>query len=163
VTTTTSSRNAHWVRELGADVVIAYDRENYASLPARYDIVFDTLGGPTTSASFSVLKQGGTVVSVMGPPDRAFARQVGANLALSFVMWCIGLPMQLRARRVGGHYFRFLTESSGIQLEHVGRLVDAGKVRTVVERIYPFDQAVQALQDAATGRARGKLVIQVST
>jgi NADPH:quinone reductase-like Zn-dependent oxidoreductase len=48
-------------------------------------------------------------------------------------------------------------------LEHVGRLVDAGKVRTVVERIYPFDQAVQALQDAATGRARGKLVIQVST
>src|SRR5208282_1216158 len=133
VTTTTSSRNAHWVRELGADVIVAYDRENYASLPARYDIVFDTLGGPTTSASFSVLKQGGTVVSVMGPPDRAFARQVGANLALSFVMWCIGLPMQLRARRVGGHYFRFLTESSWIQLEHVGRVVDAGKVRTVVE------------------------------
>ena len=94
---------------------------------------------------------------------RAFARQVGANLALSFVMWCIGLPMQLRARRVGGHYFRFLTESSGIQLEHVGRVVDAGKVRTVVERIYPFDQAVEALQYAATGRARGKLVIQVST
>jgi alcohol dehydrogenase len=89
VTTTTSSRNAHWVRELGADVVVAYDRENYASLPARYDIVFDTLGGPTTSASFCVLKQGGTVVSVMGPPDRAFARQVGANLALSLVMWCI--------------------------------------------------------------------------
>lgn len=163
VTTTTSSRNAHWVRELGADVVVAYDRENYASLPARYDIVFDTLGGPTTSASFCVLKQGGTVVSVMGPPDRAFARQVGANLALSFVMWCIGLPMQLRARRVGGHYFRFLTESSGIELEHVGRVVDAGKVRTVVERIYPFDQAIEALQYAATGRARGKLVIQVST
>ena len=63
--------------------------------------------------------------------------------------------MQLRARRVGGHYFRFLTESSGIQLEHVGRVVDVGKVRTVVERIYPFDQAVEALQYAATGRARG--------
>jgi NADPH:quinone reductase-like Zn-dependent oxidoreductase len=163
VTTTTSSRNAHWVRELGADVVVAYDRENYASLPARYDIVFDTLGGPTTAASFSVLKQGGSVVSVAGPPDGPFARQVGANLAVSFVMWCLGLPMALRARRIGGHYFRFLTESSGIQLERVGRVVDSGKVRAIVERIYPFSQAVEALQYATTGRAKGKLVIQVST
>jgi alcohol dehydrogenase len=163
VTTTTSSKNALWVRELGADVVVAYDRENYASLPARYDIVFDTLGGSTTSASFSVLKPGGTVVSVAGPPDRAFARQVGATPALSFVLWCISLPMELRARRIGGRYFRFLTESSGAQLEHVGRLVDAGKIRTVVEKIYPFDQAIEALQYAATGRAKGKLVIQVAT
>jgi alcohol dehydrogenase len=163
VTTTTSSKNALWVRELGADVVVAYDRENYASLPARYHIVFDTLGGSTTSASFSVLKPGGTVVSVAGPPDRAFARQVGATPALSFVLWCISLPMELRARRIGGHYFRFLTESSGAQLEHVGRLVDAGKIRTVVEKIYPFDQAIEALQFAATGRAKGKLVIQIAT
>jgi NADPH:quinone reductase-like Zn-dependent oxidoreductase len=78
-------------------------------------------------------------------------------------MWCIGLPMQLRARRVGGHYFRLLTESNGKQLEHVGRVVDSGKVRIVVDRIYPFDQAVEALKYAATGRAKGKLVIEVST
>ena len=78
-------------------------------------------------------------------------------------MWCIGLLMQLRARRVGGHYFRFLTESNGKQLEHVGRVVDSGKVRIVVDRIYPFDQAVEAFQYAATGRAKGKLVIEVST
>jgi NADPH:quinone reductase-like Zn-dependent oxidoreductase len=71
--------------------------------------------------------------------------------------------MELRARRIGGRYFRFLTESSGAQLEHVGRLVDAGKIRTVVEKIYPFDQAIEALQYAATGRAKGKLVIQVAT
>jgi alcohol dehydrogenase len=163
VTTTTSSKNADWVSELGADVVVAYDQEDYASLPARYDIVFDTLGGSTTAASFSVLKSGGTVVSVAGPPDRAFARQIGANPALSFVMWCVGLPMELRTRRVGGHYFRFLTESSGAQLEHVGHVVDAGKIRTVIEKIYPFDQAIEALQYAATGRAKGKLVIQISS
>jgi alcohol dehydrogenase len=71
--------------------------------------------------------------------------------------------MALRARRIGGHYFRFLTESSEIQLERVGRVVDSGKVRAIVERIYPFSQAVEALQYATTGRAKGKLVIQVST
>jgi NADPH:quinone reductase-like Zn-dependent oxidoreductase len=54
-------------------------------------------------------------------------------------------------------------EISGAQLEHVGRLVDAGKIRTVVEKIYPFDQAIEALQFAATGRAKGKLVIQIAT
>jgi NADPH:quinone reductase-like Zn-dependent oxidoreductase len=157
------------VEALGSKVVgheagdLVYARAPRTRMGTFAEFVAITLGGSTTSASFSVLKPGGTVVSVAGPPDRAFARQVGATPALSFVLWCISLPMELRARRIGGHYFRFLTESSGAQLEHVGRLLDAGKIRTVVEKIYPFDQAIEALQFAATGRAKGKLVIQIAT
>ncbi|MGB8326346.1 MAG: NADP-dependent oxidoreductase [Steroidobacteraceae bacterium] len=162
VTTTTSSRNAEWVRGLGADVVIAYDREDYRAAPARYDIVFDTLGGRVTGDSFSVLKRGGVVVSVAGPPDRRFPTQVGAGIWLSAAMRLAGLPMELRALSVRGRYFRFLTESDGWQLRHVAEVVASGKVKPVVDRVFPFDRAVEALEYLAAGRAKGKVVIEIS-
>jgi len=161
VTTTTSSRNAAWVGELGADIVIAYDQQDYRASSARYDVVFDTIGGRTTADSFAVLKRGGTVVSVAGPPDWSFARQVGARLPLAAVMWVLGLPLELRARLNRGHYYRFLTESSGAQLEQVARVLDAGKLRPVIDRVYPFGQAIEALQYLATGRARGKVILEM--
>jgi len=162
VTTTTSSKNVDWVRALGADVVLAYDREDYAALPARYDIVFDTLGGKTTADSFGVLKHGGTVVSVAGPPDQDFARQVGAGPLVAAVMWCMGLGMRQRARTIGGRYFRFLTDPGGAQLEAVTRALEAGQVKPVIDRVFPFDQAIEALEYAAAGRAKGKVMIQVA-
>jgi NADPH:quinone reductase-like Zn-dependent oxidoreductase len=161
VTTTTSSRNADWVGRLGADVVIAYDRQDYRTLPARYDIVFDTLGGPTTTDSFKVIKRGGAVVSVAGPPDWSFARQVGARAPLAVAMWAKGLPMELRARLIGGRYFRYLTESDGAQLTHIAEVIDAGKVKAVVDREFPFERAIEALQYLEAGRARGKVVVRI--
>jgi len=163
VTTTTSSKNVEWVRQLGADVVIAYDVQDYMALPARYDVVFDTFGGRTTFDSFSVLTRGGTVVSVAGPPDRAFARQVGANAMMSAVMWCMGLPMAIRARSACGRYFRFLTESDGSQLSHIKQVIESGKVRPVIDKVFSFGQAIEALEYVTTGRAKGKVVIQVSS
>ena len=69
VDTTTSSRNSEWVKTLGAHNVIAYDHEDYRQVGPVYDIVFDTLGGAHTLDAFSLLKPGGCVVSVAGPPD----------------------------------------------------------------------------------------------
>jgi NADPH:quinone reductase-like Zn-dependent oxidoreductase len=162
VTTTTSSRNVDWVRELGAHVVIAYDREDYRASPARYDIVFDTLGGRVTGESFSVLKRGGVVVSVAGPPDRYFPKQVGAGLRLAIAMRLAGLPMELQALFVRGRYFRFLTESNGSQLRHIADVVASGKVRPVIDRVFPFDQAVEAFEYLLAGRAKGKVVIEIA-
>jgi alcohol dehydrogenase len=161
VTTTTSSRNADWVAGLGADTVVAYDQQDYKALPARYDIVFDTLGGATTADSFKVLRRGGTVVSVAGPPDWSFARQVGASAPLAAAMWTKGLPMELRARLKGGRYFRYLTESDGAQLTHVAGVIEAGKVKPVIDRVFAFDEAIEALQYLEAGRAKGKVVVAV--
>ncbi len=74
VTTTTSSKNVDFVKSLGADKVIAYDRENYLEAGGGYDIVYDTLGGAFTVDAFKVVKRGGAVISLSGPPDRDFAR-----------------------------------------------------------------------------------------
>jgi NADPH:quinone reductase-like Zn-dependent oxidoreductase len=161
VTTTTSRRNADWVGRLGADVVIAYDEQDYQTLPDRYDIVFDTLGGATTADSFKVLRRGGAVVSVAGPPDWSFARQVGAGVPMAAAMWAKGLPMELRARLQGGRYFRYLTESDGAQLTHIAEVIDAGKLRAIVDRVFSFDQSVEALQYLEAGRAKGKVVVRV--
>ena len=79
VTSTTSSKNADFVASLGADRVIAYDRENYLQQDGNYDIVYDTLGGAFTVDAFKVVKRGGVVISLSGPPDRDFARREGAG------------------------------------------------------------------------------------
>lgn len=161
VVSTTSSRNADFVRALGADHVLAHDREDYRDYAARYDIVFDTLGGAHTAQSFALLRRGGSVVSVAGPPDWRFAAQVGAATPLALAMWCLALPMELRARLKGGRYFRYLTESRGEQLRQIAALVDSGKVRAVIDRTFRFDAAIEALQYLAAGHARGKVVIEM--
>ena len=162
VVSTTSSKNADFVRALGADQVIAYDRDDYRKLDADFDIVFDTLGGRHTAASFALLKRGGTVVSVAGPPDWHFAAQVHAALPLAAGMWVAGMPMELRARLKGGRYFRYLTESRGDQLQQIADVIDAGKVRPVIDREFAFGQSIAALQYLAAGHARGKVVIAMS-
>jgi len=162
VTSTTSQRNVDFVRGLGADTVIAYDIEDYRKRAGRYDIVFDTLGGRTTADSFGVLKRGGSVVSVAGPPDRHFAAQVNAALPLAAAMWCMALPMELRARARGGRYFRYLTESRGEQLRQIAALVDAGTLRPVIDRVFAFEQSIDALRYLAAGHARGKVVIEIA-
>jgi NADPH:quinone reductase-like Zn-dependent oxidoreductase len=159
VSTTTSSRNVEWVRALGAQHVIAYDREDYRESDERYDIVFDTLGGTTTTDSFGLLKRGGTVISVAGPPDRWFARQIGAGPIKSLILRAVALPMAWRAWRSGTHYYRYLTESDGGQLAAIAEAIDAGKVHAVIDSVFPFARAIDALQHLDAGHAKGKVVI----
>lgn len=159
VTTTASSRNSAWVQALGADEVIAYDREDYRSRDTRYDIVFDTLGGGTTADSFGLLRRGGCVLSVAGPPDWRFARQIGAGPLKSALLWLLALPMEWRARRYEARYFRYLTESDGAQLAAIAGVIAEGKVRPVIDTIYAFEDYRAALAHMDGGHARGKLVI----
>jgi len=161
VTTTASSRNADWVRELGADEVIPYDIKSYLDDPTRYDIIFDTLGGKTTLDSFTVVKPGGKVVSVMGPPNSEFSRQMGVGPIVKFVIWMMGRKVRKLARARPAHYFYYFTESNGAQLEHMARVVEAGKVRPVIDSVYPFEKAVDALEYAHEGHTKGKVVIQM--
>lgn len=162
VTTTTSSRNADFVRALGADTVVAYDRQDYLSLPDRYDIVFDTLGGAFTLDAFKVARPGGAVVSIAGPPDRQFADQVGANVIVRTVMWLMARKVYAASRKSKVSYYRFLTESDGGQLAEIARLVDEGSIRPIIDRVFPFAALPDALGYLANRRARGKVVISLT-
>lgn len=161
VATTTSSRNRDWVSRLGADKVFRYDVEDYRMSGDRYDLVFDTLGGSTTLDAFKVLKRGGVLVSVAGPPDKWFANQVGASLPLAAAMFLLGFPVRARARFHAVDYYRFLTESTGLQLRHVAEIADSGLVKPVIDREFAFDQSIQAIEYVQSGRAKGKVVIKI--
>jgi alcohol dehydrogenase len=159
VTTTTSSKNVAWVRDLGADEVIAYDRESVLDRAARYHIVYDTLGGDTTRDGFRVIEPGGTVVSIAGPPDAAMADQVGANPIVRLSMWLMRRGVEAAARASGARYYRFLTESRGDQLAAIAALVDEGRIRAVLDATVPFEGAQTAFDRLASGRSQGKVVL----
>ncbi|BAT57580.1 zinc-type alcohol dehydrogenase-like protein [Variibacter gotjawalensis] len=162
VATTTSSRNTQFVRDLGADDVIAYDKQDYLQGPTDYDVVFDTLGGQHTLDAFKVARKGGCVVSIAGPPDRNFPDQVDASFATRLVMRFLSRKVFAASREKGIRYYRFLTESDGAQLADIARLVDQQRIRPVIDQIFPFEQLPEALVRLSSKRARGKVVISMA-
>jgi alcohol dehydrogenase len=161
VTSTTSSKNAEFVKSLGADRVIAYDRENYLEQGGGYDIVYDTLGGAFTVDAFKLVKRGGVVISLSGPPDRDFARREGAGLLVRVAVWLMNRKVYAASARAGAEYCWFFTEPSGEQLREIAGLVDAGAIKPVIDREFAFEQLPHALSYLEAGRARGKVVLKV--
>jgi NADPH:quinone reductase-like Zn-dependent oxidoreductase len=159
VDATCSARNAAFVRELGAYEAIAYDHEDYRRRTAAYDIVLDSLGGAHTLDAFGVVKPGGTVVSVAGPPDEEMVDRFARGWAMRQAMRWMGRKVRAAARAKGARYFRFLTESDGGQLAGVAALVDAGAIRPVVDSVFPYEQAPAAFAKLMGGHARGKIVL----
>src|SRR4029079_10506684 len=139
VTTTTSAKNADFVKSLGADRVIAYDRENYLEQGGNYDIVYDTLGGAFTVDAFKVVKRGGVVISLSGPPDRDFARRERAGLVVRIAVWLMGRKGYAASAAAGARYEWSFTESNGDQLRDIAALVDSGAIRPVIDREFAFD------------------------
>jgi len=161
VTTTTSSKNADFVKALGADRVIAYDRENYLDAGGGYDIVYDTLGGAFTVDAFKLVKQGGAVISLSGPPDRDFARREGAGWLVRVAVWLMSRKVYAASAESGASYCWFFTEPDGDQLREIAGLVDSGAIKPVIDREFAFDQLPAALSYLEAGRARGKVVLRV--
>ena len=159
VDTTTSAKNEAWVKALGADDVICYDREDYRQRGAIYDIVFDTLGGEHVLQGFDLLKFGGVLVSVAGPPDREMAAKFGRNPLLRLGMWWLSRKAYAAAKRRNARYFRFLTESNGEQLADVAALVESGAIAPKIDRVFAFSQGIEAFEYLAAGRARGKVLL----
>jgi alcohol dehydrogenase len=161
VTSTTSSKNADFVKSLGADRVIAYDRENYLEQCGGYDIVYDTLGGAFTVDAFKVVKRGGVVISLSGPPDRDFASREGAGLVVRIAVWLMGRKVYAASAQAGAAYVWFFTESNGDQLRDIAALVDSGAIKPVIDREFAFEKLPEALAWLEAGRARGKVVLKV--
>jgi alcohol dehydrogenase len=161
VTTTTSSKNAEFVKSLGADRVIAYDRENYLTAGGGYDIVYDTLGGRFTVDAFKVVKRGGAVISLSGPPDRDFARREGKGFVVRAAVWLMNRKVYAASAEAGASYCWFFTEPSGEQLREIASLIDGGAIKPVIDREFAFEQLPDALTYLEKGRARGKVVLRV--
>jgi NADPH:quinone reductase-like Zn-dependent oxidoreductase len=161
VATTASAANTAMLKDLGADIVIDYKTEDFSTRLSGYDLVLDTQGGDTLRKSLSVLKPGGKLIGIAGPPDPAFARELGANGFLRLVMWLLSYRIRRAATRTGSRYaFHFMT-ANGQQLGEITGLIEAGKIVPVIDRVFPFEQTRQALDYVDSGRVKGKVVIKV--
>ncbi|WP_399095712.1 NADP-dependent oxidoreductase [Streptomyces sp. BBFR2] len=160
VATTAGAANAGLVKELGADVAVDYRTQDFEEVLDGYDVVLDTLGGETLEKSLRVLKPGGKVISIAGPPDADFARELGANLILRQAMNALSWKTRRRAERRGVTYSFLFMKADGGQLRELTRLIDTGAIRPVVDRVFPFDQTREAMEYAEKGRAKaGKVVV----
>jgi NADPH:quinone reductase-like Zn-dependent oxidoreductase len=138
VATTTSADNVAMVRALGADTVIDYKGEQFEELLHDYDLVLDTLGGTSREKSYSVLKKGGQLVSIITPADDgATAEKMGVKSEV-FFMW-----------------------PSGAQLTQIGQLAEQGIIKPLIDKVFSLDQAQEAFDYSQSGRAKGKIVVKV--
>lgn len=160
VATTASGTTEKLVRDLGADVVIDYTRQDFSQVLSGYDLVVDSLGGDNLMKSLTVLKPGGLAIGVAGPPDARFAEQLHAPRPFRLVMAFLSRKVRKAAKRLGVRYSFFFMRASGRQLRELAALYDAGHLRPVVDSTFPFDQTVEALSYVESGKARaGKVVV----
>jgi len=137
VITTTSTKNVELVKALGADEIIDYTQNDFASL-RDIDVVFDTMGGEIQDQSWQTLKRGGRLVSIISPPSAEAAAQVGATPLFCFV------------------------QPSATQLQALAELIDAGKIQIIIDSVFALKDIAAAHAKSESGRTRGKIVIQVS-
>lgn len=161
VATTTSSKNAALVKSLGADVVIDYATQDFERVLSGYDVVLNSQDPKTLAKSLNVLKPGGHLVSISGPPDRAFAEALGLNPLLKLVVRLLSRSVRKKVKSLGVRYSFLFMRADGRQLEQIAGLIDSGVLRPVVDNIFPFNRTPQALAYVETGRAKGKVVIKV--
>lgn len=161
VATTTSAANAALVKDLGADVVVDYRKDDFETVLRDYDVVLDSLGGEALGKSLQVLKPGGRLIGIAGPPDPDFAKELGANVLVRLVMSLLSLRIRQKAKARRQSYSFLFMRASGEQLRKIASLVDAGNIRPIVDRIFPFEATREALAYVQSGRAKGKVVVKI--
>ena len=159
VATTTSAANTALVKSLGADVVIDYKTQDFEQVLSGYDLVLNSQDPKTLAKSLNVLKPGGQLISISGPPDVPFAKSLKLNFFLRFVMSMLSRGVRRKASARGVGYKFLFMHADGAQLTQIAKLIDAGVIRPVVEKVFPFAQTAEALAYVETGRARGKVVV----
>ncbi|MDO5632867.1 MAG: NADP-dependent oxidoreductase [Paracoccus sp. (in: a-proteobacteria)] len=162
VATTASPRGRALVERLGADQIIDYTSENFSDLLGDLDAAFDLIGGDTLMQTFSIMRPGGTVVSIAGMPEPVTARKdLGRGPVMAALFWLVSRKIRAGAARAGVRYRYLFMHPSGPDLALLAGLIDDGVLHPVIDRVFPFDQIADAMAYLETGRAKGKVVVQM--
>lgn len=137
VIATASKENHDFLKQLGADEVIDYRNQKFEDVAKDIDVVLDSIGVDTQLRSFSVLKKGGMLVSIVGAPPKQKAQELGVRAA--------GILVHVDAK----------------ELEQIGILVDEGKIKPAVTQVLPLSDAAKAHELSETRHTRGKIVLRV--
>lgn len=161
VATTTSTGNVGLVQRLGADVVIDYKEQAFENVLKDYDVVLGTVRGDSIEKSLQILKPNSSIVSLIGPPDAAFARKRGMNFFMKLVFGLISRKIISKASRRNIKYSFLFAHPDGRQLTEISKIIDSGHIVPVIDQVFPFNQTKDALAYLEQGRAKGKVVVKL--
>lgn len=161
VATTASTANVDWVKSLGADIVIDYKKDDFEKLLHGYDVVLNSQDSETLAKSLSVLKPGGKLISISGPPDPAFGEAIGAPWFVKSIMRLLSFGIRRKAKRSNVSFSFLFMRANGGQLAKISALIDSGVIRPVVDKVFPFESTREAMDYVETGRAKGKVVVKM--
>jgi len=161
VATTTSTGNVELVKSLGADEVIDYKKQEFEDILHDYDVVLGTVMGDGIEKSLKILRPQSRVVSLVGPPDAAFARHRKMGALFGFIFSLLSRKISRLAKKRGAEYSFLFAYPDGQQLAEIGKLLEANHIRPVIDKVFPFEQSKEALAYLEQGRAKGKVVVAI--
>lgn len=163
VITNGNGKGKERVIRLGADRFIDYKKEDYSKVLADVDFVIDSLGDRELPKEFSILKEGGHLVSLRGLPNGRFAARMGMGLGKKILFGAAGRKYDKMAAKRGQTYDFLFVEENGRQLEKIGELFNREHpLETSVDEVFALDQVNEALKKVRSGNSSGKTIISVS-
>jgi len=162
VATTTSTGNIDLVKKMGADVIIDYKNEDFETRLKDYDVVLHSnRDSKILEKSLRILKQGGTLISLTGPPTPEFAAELNLAWHLKFLTKLLSLGVKKKAKKLNVNFSFLFMKADGKQLSEITTLINAGIIKPVVDKVFPFEQTNEAMAYVETGRAKGKVVVKI--
>lgn len=162
VATTTSTKNVELVKSLGADLVIDYKTHDFSKLLKDYDVVLHSNREKIVlEKSLGILKKGGQLISLVGPPTPEFATAIGLAWHLKFITKLLSSGAKKKAEKLGVKFLFLFMRADGKQLNEIKSLIEAGIIKPIIDKVFPFEQTNEALAYVETGRSKGKVVVKV--
>lgn len=161
VATTASEKSFAMLKDLGADLLIDYKKEDFETILKDYDVVLHSQDTKTLEKSLRILRPGGKAISISGPPTPNFAKTNGAPWLVKVILSLISFGIRRNAKKLDVDYSFLFMSADGKQLEEISKLIEHQAVRPVVDKIFTFEQTNEALKFVESGRAKGKVVVKI--
>ncbi|HTN38214.1 MAG TPA: NADP-dependent oxidoreductase [Arachidicoccus sp.] len=161
VATTTSANNFDLVKSLGANDVIDYKMQDFETILKDYDLVLNSQDEQTLEKSLRILRPGGKVVSISGPPDTAFAKEIGLSWFMKIAISFLSRKTRKQANKLKIDYSFLFMQANGKQLSEICKLIEAGVISPVIDKVFQFEEMNEAISYVSSGRAKGKVVVKV--
>lgn len=161
VATTASVNSFGLLRELGADELIDYKREDFETRLTGYDVVLNSQDKKTLVKSLNILKAGGKLISISGPPTPDFATEQRAPWFVKIILSLASAGIRKKASKLGIDYSFLFMKARGEQLGKITALIESGAIKPVLDKTYPFEKTNEALSYVESGRAKGKVVVKI--
>ena len=161
VATTASAKSFDFLEKLGADVIIDYKNSDFENRLSDYDVVLNSQDQKTLEKSLRILKSGGKLISISGPPTPDFAKEIKAPWFVKIILSLLSSGIRKKASNKNVAYSFLFMKADGAQLGKITTLIESGIIKPVLDKIFPFEETNEALSYVESGRAKGKVVIKI--